>query len=168
MKRILLTTLVCLIAIAAAGTARYRPDIFEKVKLTSNDIPRGFVIGKVPPAVRRVLKNNPWKLDRTAIRRLSRHIYPGGDYSKILGIHMTILASARQPYGDDIVCYCILYRDETSARNEIKKLKDFVGFNRDRAIILEKENLAIYLHVDSTTDFHHIHSIAEKIKTRLQ
>ncbi len=168
MKRIIITTIICLIAIAATGTPRFKINIFNKVKLGSNDIPSGFIVGKVPPGVKKVLKNNPWNMDRPAIRRLSRHIYPGGDYNKIMGIHMTILANAKQPYGDDIVCYCILFRDEASTRDEVKKLKDFVGFNKDRAIIIEKDNLAVYLHVDSTVDFHHIQNLAEKIKDRIE
>lgn len=169
MKRITTITIICLItATAVASVARYRTEIFSQVKLTSEDIPQGFIIGKIPPAVKKVLKQNPWQMDRPAIKRLSRHIYPGGDYNKIKGIYMTIMANSRHPYGDDIVCYCILFRDEAAARDEIKKLKDFVGYNSDRAIVVEKENLAVYLHVDSTSDFHHIQNMAEVIRKRIQ
>jgi len=169
MKKLITITAICLVtATAIASIARYRAEVFSKIKLTSSDIPQGFIIGKIPPAVKKVLKANPWQMDRAAIKRLSRHIYPGGNYNKITGIHMTIMANARHPYGDDIVCYAILYRDEPSALGEIKKLKDFVGYNNDRAILIEKENLAVYLHVDSTSDYHHIQAMAEVIRKRIQ
>ncbi len=169
MKKLITITVICLVAAtAAASIARYRVEVFSKIKLTDNDIPQGFMIGKIPPGVKKVLKANPWQMDRAAIKRLSRHIYPGGNYNKISGIHMTIMANARQPYGDDIVCYAILYRDEPSATEEIKKLKEFVGYNNDRAIVIEKDNLAVYLHVDSTSDYHHIQTMAEVIRKRME
>jgi hypothetical protein len=43
-----------------------------------------------------------------------------------------------------------------------------VGYNRDRAIVIEKKNLAVYLHVDSVKDFEHIRELSETIKKRLE
>jgi hypothetical protein len=60
-------------------------------------------------------------MDRPAIKKLTARIYPGGDYNRIRGMHMTIMSRKKNPYGDDIVCYIILYKDASSAKEELKK-----------------------------------------------
>ena len=95
----------------------------NKIKLLKSDIPDGFIYGSVPEFAKKVLKNNPWEMDKNAIRKLADMIYPGGDYSRISGIHVSILAKQERPYGDDIVCYIIYYKDF------VEPLQDFVEPN---------------------------------------
>ena len=140
--------------------------VADKIRLVKSDIPAGFIYGTVPQYAKKVLKDNPWEMDRNAIRKLADKIYPGGDYSKISGIHVSILAKKNKPYGDDIVCYVIYYRDTLSAKAEIQKIKEFAGYNQDRVIVHSKDNCVIYLHVDDIKDFPLILQIGEKIQAR--
>jgi hypothetical protein len=149
-------------------SAMYSSSIIEKIKPTNEDIPAGYMYGQVPGFAQSLLKNNPWNLDQTAIKKMTNRIYPGGEYSKISDIHMTIIANKRNPYGDDIVCYIFIYKNEKSAQEEAAKLNEHAGYNSDRAIVLAKKNLAVYLHVDSVKDFEHIQSMSETIKKRLE
>ena len=95
-------------------------DSLSKISLSEKEIPEGFFFGKIPPFAKKVLKNNPWTLDKPAIRKLTDRIYPGGNYNNITAIHMTIMAKKKTPYGDDIVCYLILFKEGKSATDEIE------------------------------------------------
>jgi hypothetical protein len=150
------------------GGATSGNDLFDKVKLLNTDIPDGFIYGIVPKYAKDMIKDNPWELDQAAIKKLADQIYPGGDYSKISGIHVSILAKKSAPFGDDIVCYIILFKDAKAANDEIKKMSEFAGFNQDRVIIETKNNLAVYLHVDDVRDYPLIRAISEKIRERLK
>lgn len=162
-----LCAITLVFSILPLAGADYKADIIDKIKLTNEEIPKGFIYGTVPPAVKAVIKNNPWKFDRAAIHKLASKIYPDGDYAKIADIHVTIIAKDTTPYGDDIVCYIIIYKDPVSAKNEISKLNSFVGFNNDRAIVIIKDNMAVFIHADDINDFHYVRDMAEKIKERL-
>jgi uncharacterized protein YeeX (DUF496 family) len=167
-KALLLTTLSIFIFIFIASTkAMYSSSVIDKIKPGNDDIPAGFVIGQIPGFAKNLLKTNPWNFDHDAIRKMTGRIYPGGEYSKVSGIHMTILAKQRNPYNDDIMCYIMLFRDKTSAAEEIGKLDEYVKNNSDRSILLEKENLAIYLCVDSVEDYPHIKTISENLQKKL-
>jgi len=147
--------------------AEYKGDIIDRIKLNQNDLPSGFTFGSVPPNAKKVIKENPWKMDKEAIKRLASHIYPGGDPLKIANIHITIMTHPTTPYGDDMVCYIIVYNDNSSAKGEMKKLVEFAGFNSDRVIVLSRENMAIYLHVDDTKNFPLLKDIALKLEGRI-
>ncbi len=160
-------SLILAISISSAE-AMYKSNIISKVIISQKDIPSGFSFGKIPGFAKKVLKNNPWMLDRSAIRKLAGRIYPGGDYNKISNIHMTVMANKRNLYGDDIVCYVILFKDNIAAKDEIKKISDFAGYNKDRVILLKKNNMVIYFHVDDTENFHLIRKLAENINIKIQ
>ncbi len=150
------------------GGATNGSDLFDKVKLLNTDIPDGFIYGTVPKYAKELIKDNPWEMDQAAIRKMTDQIYPGGDYSKISGIHVSILAKKTAPYGDDIVCYLILFKDARAANEELKKMMEFAGYNQDRVIIESKNNLVVYLHVDEVKDFPLIRAMSEKIRERLK
>lgn len=150
-----------------SSTAMYSSSVIEKIKPTASEIPDGYMFGQVPEFARGLLKNNPWTLDQAAIKKLTNRIYPGGEYTKVSDLHMTIITSKRNPYGDDIMCYIFIYKNEKATKEEMAKLHEHVGYNSDRAIVLEKNNLAVYLCVDSTKDFDHIKGISETIQKRL-
>ncbi|MCP4761360.1 MAG: hypothetical protein GY870_06235 [archaeon] len=167
-KMIPLALIIALILLAQfSGLASNGSNVINKIKLIKSDIPDGFIYGKIPKFAKKVLKENPWEMDKDAIKKLAEKVYPGGDYSKISGMYVGILAKKDTPFGDDIVCYIILYRDSASAKGEIKKIREFAGFNGDRVIVETKNNLAVYLHVDDTKYFHLIEKINTKIKERL-
>ena len=147
--------------------AEFNNDMLEKVRIQAEDIPNGFIYGTIPDFAKTVLKNNPWNFDRSAINRLSKNIYPGGNADMIKGIHMTILARKDQPLGDDIVCYIFLYRDAEAARKETEKLHDYVKYNSDRAIVFQKNNVAVFIHADDVGDYDLIKVLSEKMEVRL-
>lgn len=162
-----LITIIIIFLLSSTGNTEYRSDIINSLRPTESDIPSGFVYGRVPQFYQRVLKNNPWMMDNAAIQKLAKNIYPDGDFRKIANIHVSIIADRKTPFGDDIVCYIILYKDRKSAEGEIGKISDFAKYNNDRAIVLSKENLVVFLHVDDIENFHHIRAMAEKMEERL-
>jgi len=171
MKRftVLTISLITIVTVLIGSTANmYSSSIIEKIKPTSEELPAGYMFGQVPEFAKSLLKANPWNLDQPAIKKLANRIYPGGEYSKISDLHMTIITSTKNPYGDDIVCYIFIFRNEKSAQEELIKLNEHVGYNRDRAIVIEKKNLAVYLCVDSVRDYEYIQAMSETIKKRLE
>jgi len=152
----------------SSSTMMYSSTVIDKIRPTSGEIPAGYMFGQVPGFAQSLLKSNPWNLDQTAIKKMTSRIYPGGEYSKISDLHMTIITNKRNPYGDDIVCYIFIFKNEKAAAEEIYKLNEFVSYNSDRAIIIEKKNLAVFMHVDSIKDFDHIKNLSENIKKKLE
>lgn len=162
-----ITIMLSLFFILPLAGAEYRGNIIDQIRLAENEIPQGFVYGNIPPFAKRVLRENPWKFDRAAINRLTREIYPDGDAGKVADIHMTILTRPVTPFGDDIVCYIIVYSSMATARNEIKKITDFVGYNSDRAIVSIRENVVVFMHADNINDFPLVRDIMKKLGERL-
>lgn len=152
----------------SSTTAMYSSSIIEKIKPTTAEIPEGYMFGQVPDFAQSLLKTNPWSLDPAAIKKLTSRIYPGGEYSKVSDLHMTIITNKRNPYGDDIVCYIFIFRNEKSAQEELIKLNEHVGYNSDRSLVIEKKNLAVYLCVDSVKDYEYIKDMSDAIKKRLE
>lgn len=159
--------LLMLLFILPLAGAEYKGTIIDQIRLAGADIPQGFVYGNIPPFAKRVLRENPWKFDRAAINRLTREIYPDGDPGKVADIHMTILTRPATPFGDDIVCYIIVYNDMSSAKNEIKKITDYVGFNSDRAVFSVRENVVVFMHADDIDDFPVVREMMKKLGERL-
>ena len=161
---------VIIITILLIGntTSMYSTTIIEKIKLTIDEIPEGFMFGQVPDFAKGLLKNNPWNLDQDAIKKLTSRIYPGGEYSKISDIHMTIIANKKNPFGDEIGCYIILYKNAQSAKEELTKLNEYVKYNNDRALIIEKNNLVVYLYVDDAGNYEHIEKLYETMKKKIE
>ena len=139
----------------------------ELIRLSESDIPEGYRYGIIPDFASGLLKSNPWMLDPAAKKKLAHRIYPGAEYTRISSIHMTILASRDNPYGDDIVCYIILFKNGKQAKTEMEKLSAYSGFNTDRTILLSRDNLAVFLLVDDVDHFHLIRQMADGIQCRL-
>jgi len=152
----------------SSTTTMYSSSVIEKIRLTDKEIPDGYMYGQIPKFAQGLLKNNPWNLDQAAIKKLTHRIYPGGEPGKVSDLHMTIITNKKKPYGDDIVCYIFIFKNEKAAREELAKLKEFVGYNSDRSILLEKNNLVVYLFVDNVKEFEHIKTLSENIKSRLE
>ena len=144
------------------------PDVMESIKITDADIPEGFMYGQIPAYARDLFKGNPWHFDKPAITRLTKSIYPGGDCKAVQDIHVTIMTKKNHPQGDDLVVFMILYKDAVSAGTEIKKLNEYVGYNRDRAIVIVKDNLAVFIHVNDTRNVKYMQSVAQIIESRIK
>jgi hypothetical protein len=152
----------------SSSTVMYSSTVIDKIRPTSEEIPAGYMFGQVPGFAQSLLKSNPWAFDQTAIKKMASRIYPGGEPSRISDIHMTLLTNKWNPYGDDIVVYILIFKNEKAASEEMAKLNEFVSFNSDRAITIQKKNLAVYLHVDNVKDFDHIKTMSETIRKRLE
>ena len=173
MKKIFLLFVNCLLFIFLSFTsystaASNSLELFEKIKIDQTFLPEGFVFGKIPNFAKEVIKNNPWNMNRSAINKLTDHIYPNADPSAVQEIYMSIFARQNQPYGDDLVCYIILYKDATSTKREKLKLEEFAKINSDRVMTLTKDNIAIMMHVDDANDIPLLHNIYKKIKDTME
>ena len=168
MKKIFII-IIMLISVTAMfaipGNSKYSPNIFKELKL---NVPKGFMYGKIPSAFKKWFKGNPWIMNRRTIRKIANKMYPGGNYRRISHVYMTIIANKKYPYNDDIVCYMILFKNKQMAKKEIKKINDYVAYNRDRAIVVSKNNMAVFFHVDDSQNLRYITNMAGKIKTSLQ
>ena len=167
-KSLVISLITILSVFISSTTAMYSSSIIEKLKPTSEEIPAGYMFGQVPGFAQNLLKTNPWSLDEAAIKKLTNRIYPGGEYSKVSDLHMTIITNKKNPYGDDIVCYIFVFKNEKAAQEELIKLSEHVGYNSDRSIVIEKKNLAVYFCVDSTKDFEYIQALSEAMKKKLE
>ena len=157
-----------ILLVVSTGAAREKKDLFEILKPTKIDIPKGFVFGKIPPFAKKIFKENPWVMDNLSIRKLTSKIYPGGDYNSVLRIHMTIFAKQKKPYGDDIVCYIIQYKTRYLKNIELTKIKNHVKYNQDRSLMIEKNNIIIYMHSDSIEDFGEMEFVVNKIRDKIE
>jgi hypothetical protein len=142
--------------------------LVDKIRLMPEDIPEGFVYGIIPDVYKKTLKNNPWTFDKAAIEKLADKIYPGGDHRQITSIHVTILSRKETPHRDDIVCYIIQYRKSSSAKDELKKITEYAGYNQDRAILHIKDNYAVFLFVDDIKNILLLKDLDKKITERIE
>lgn len=160
-------TIIVIFIFPSTGRGEFNQDALSKLKITTASIPEGFTYGKVPSAYKNIFKDNPWQMDATTIQKLTKNIYPDGDAQAVASIHVSIIADKKTPYGDDIVCYIILFKNLKVAEREINKINDYVQFNSDRAIVLSRSNLAVFLHVDDIVNFHHIRKLADDMEEKM-
>jgi hypothetical protein len=142
-------------------------NVIDKIKILQTDIPEGFRYGLIPDFAKTVLLNNPWSMSKTAINKLTKNIYPGGDPAAVKNMHMSIIAKNEKPYNDDIVCYIIEYKDSSSGRKEMTKLSDFARYNSDRTIVLQKGTVAVFLIVDNIQNYPYIQKLKGIIESRM-
>ena len=93
MKKIFFKTLLLFLFILILilnVDAGFKSNIIDKVAITNNEIPTGFVLGKIPGFAKKTLRSNPWLFDSKAIRKLTGRIYPGGDFKYVSNIHTHI------------------------------------------------------------------------------
>jgi hypothetical protein len=149
-------------------TSVYNSAVIDKIKLTIDEIPAGYMFGQVPEKAKVILKDNPWKFDQDALKKFTDKIYTGADSRNISDIHMTIIANKNNPLGHDMGCYIIIYKKGKPTKDEFTKLKEFIRFNSDRGIIIEKNNLAVYLYVRDVKNYDHIQRLSAIIKEKLE
>lgn len=170
MKKIFtLTLFIGLIFISQSiGLPQDSNSMIDKIRLLPEDIPQGFIYGVIPDIYKKTLKNNPWKFDDAAIEKLTDKIYPGGDYRQISAIHVTIIAKKETPHRDDIVCYIIQYKNASIARDELKKLSEYAGYNQDRTFLHIKDNYAVLIFADDVKNYLLLKELDKKIAERIE
>ena len=149
------------------SSSGYDKGVVEKIKISESDLPEGFIFGKIPNFAKSTLLANPWNFDRNAINKLTRNIYPDAESSAVKDIHISIIAKESSPYNDDIVCFIILFKDDTSSKKEILKIEEFSRNNQDRVLTVSKDNLSVILLVDEVNNFPYITKMAKEIEDRL-
>lgn len=171
MKRssVLFSILIIITGITVCfASVSFSDDMIEQIKINNSDIPSGFMLGKIPQFASKVFTGNPCYVDDRGKRIIADKIYPGGNAVNIKTMHVTILASSRTPYGDDIVCYILVFKDPDAAKKEIKKLQEYTGYNGDRSLLIVKDTMAVFIHADDTAHFNYIESIGSAIQSRMQ
>ena len=159
---------IMLTLLIGSTTSMYSADTIEKIRITIDDIPAGYMFGQVPEFARSILKDNPWSFDQDAIKKFTIRIYPGAEPRNISNIHMTLIANKKNPFGDDIGCYIIIYKNGQAAKEELTKLNEFIRYNSDRGIVFAKNNLAVYLYINDVNNYDHIKRLSEIIKKKLE
>jgi hypothetical protein len=168
MKKVLLFAILVALSICGyAFTRDYTSGDIERIRITASDVPSGFMMAQIPSFARDVFRDNPCFLDSKGIKRIAKHLYPNGDYNAIASIHSTIMAKQDKPFGDDIVCYIITYRNEKAAQKEIKKLTEYVEFNNQRAVVTAKNNLAVFIHSDDTANMGAVMQLKRMMEERI-
>jgi hypothetical protein len=152
----------------STGLPQGSNSIIDKIRLMPEDIPDGFMYGIIPNIYKKTLKNNPWEFDKAAIEKLADKIYPGGDHRQISAIHVTIISKKETPHRDDIVCYIIQYKKSLLAKNELKKITEYAGYNQDRAILHVKDNYAVFLFIDDIKNILLLKELDKKISERIE
>lgn len=150
-----------------ALTRDYSISDVDHIRIMPDDIPAGFMMAQIPSFAKEVFRNNPCFLDSKGIKRIAKHLYPNGDFHAIASIHSTIIAKQGRPFGDDIVCYIIVYHNGKSAQKEMKKLTDYVEFNNQRAVVSTKNNLAVFIHSDDVANIQAVAQLKRTIEERL-
>ncbi len=163
----LMIPMLLLTIITYAHTGDLNRSVIDQIKITKEDIPSGFVMGKIPDFAKSTFRDNPCFLDRNGIKKIARHLYPDGSYGTISQIHATIIARNDRPYGDDLVCYIILYNDAKTAEKEVSKLTNYVEANNQRAVVTVKENLAVFIHADDQTNMPAVIQLQRTIEERI-
>jgi hypothetical protein len=164
---IFITSLIILTFSFSLPAESVNTSVIDKIKILPGDIPEGFRYGLIPDFAKSVLLNNPWSMNKAAINKLTKSIYPGGDPSTIKNMHMSIIAKNEKPYNDDIVCYIIEYKDAVSGLKEMTKLTDFSRFNQDRTIVVQKGTVAIFFLVDDVQNYRYIQRLKNILEQRL-
>jgi hypothetical protein len=170
-KKLLLAIITTILmggfASAIVPESNYAESAIEKIKITDSDVPAGFTYGQIPPFAKTVLLNNPWEMNRAAINKLTKNIYPNGDASAVRKMHLSILAKNNHPYGYDIVCYIIIFTDGSAARKEIEKLSAYSKHNSDRTILVTNGNLAVFLIANDINNYKYIDEMKTKMEQRI-
>ena len=164
---ILMTITISIGVSAIPADTTYQPTVIQKIRVTASDLPEGFMYGQIPGFAKKVLLNNPWEMDRSAINKLTKQLYPDGNAAAVKSMHLSIIAKREKPFGDDIVCYIILFNDKQAAKKEMEKLSSYNKVNSDRTILMMHGNLAVFLIVDDIANYKYIDEIQKKMEDRI-
>jgi hypothetical protein len=159
--------LAAAIGVHAVPAEKYSAASIQKIRITDTDLPDGFTYGQIPDFAKKTLLANPWEMDRNAINKLTKNLYPDGDAGAVKNMHVSIMTKKEHPFGYDLVCYIIIYKDMSAAKKEIEKISNYNRFNSDRTILLTHENLAVFLITQDINNYKYIDEIKAKIEERI-
>lgn len=162
--------IACIVSMGiSAGALKGQTDegLFSSLAISHHDVPQGFVFGEIPRFAQKVFPKNPCVVNGEGIRFLSDKVYPEGSAGNIKSIYAAIMAEESRPYGDDLVCYVIMFKDNRSADAEIKKIQDFFQYNKDRIVFFHKDTVAVLLFADNINNYKYIAELGEKLRARL-
>ncbi len=172
-KRIILTMFIFVFLFGyfenaiSKTTAKKPKNKIQSLILQSKDLPEGMVLGKIPKSARKLIKRNPWILDRASIKKFSRAIYSGANYYAISRMAMVILTSEQRPYDDDVVYYVFEYKTESIAKRESQKIADVKKYNPRRAEFLHSERFVILVFCDNEELFPQLQEVTRMLKQKL-
>jgi len=141
--------------------------LFSSLAIAPEDVPQGFVFGKIPNFAKKVFTGNPCVVNPDGIRFLASKLYPDGNAANIKSMYVAIMASEARPYGDDLVYYLLVFRDTKAAAVEIKKLQDYYQYNKDRLVLITKDTIALLLFADDIENYKYIEALSHKLQERL-
>ncbi|MCX8124171.1 MAG: hypothetical protein N3F66_08410 [Spirochaetes bacterium] len=141
--------------------------LFARLAIAPEDVPQGFVFGKIPNFAKKVFTGNPCVVNPDGIRFLASKLYPDGNSANIKSMYVAIMAAEARPYGDDLVYYVLVFKDSKAATVEIKKLQDYYQFNKDRIVLITKDTIALLLFADDVDNYKYIAQLGEKLQARL-
>ncbi len=147
-----------------ASTEGFAQDSFI---LKTEEIPAGMQFGRIPPQMKRLIKENPWVVDRGSIPALSKAIYENPAHWTIRKMVMVILATRINPYQDDIVYYGFVYRDKQTAEREYQKLARVQQLNASRSLLLRGEKSVILLFSDREDLFPQLMALRNTLQAKL-
>lgn len=152
---------------AIPSDLKFNETVIQKIRIVDTDLPEGFTYGQIPGFAKKVLLANPWQMDRNAINKLTKELYPNGDASNVKNMHVSIMTRKERPFGYDLVCYIIIYNDMQAAKKEIEKLSNYNKFNSDRTILLSHGNLAVFLIAQDISNYKYIDVMKDKVEERI-
>jgi hypothetical protein len=165
---VIVLTLVSTASVNAVPTdMKYNESVIQKIRIVDTDLPEGFTYGQIPGFAKKVLLGNPWQMDRHAINKLTKELYPNGNAACVKNMHVSIMTKKEKPFGYDLVCYIIIYNDMQSAKKELEKLSSFNRFNSDRTILLTHGNLAVFLIAQDINNYKYIDVMKDKVEERI-
>ena len=165
---VIVLILVSTVGVNAIPTdLKYNESVIQKIRIVDTDLPDGFTYGQIPGFAKKVLLANPWEMDRHAINKLTKELYPNGNAACVKNMHVSIMTKKEKPFGYDLVCYIIIYNDMQSAKKELEKLSAFNKFNSDRTILLTHGNLAVFLISQDISNYKYIDTIKNRMEERI-
>lgn len=141
--------------------------LISHLAIAPEDVPQGFIFGKIPNFAKKVFTGNPCIVNSDGIRFLASKLYPEGNAANIKSMYVAIMASETRPYGDDLVYYLLIFKDSKAASVEIKKLQDYYQYNKDRLVLITKDSIALLLFADDVDNYKYITELGQKLQERL-
>ncbi len=141
--------------------------LFTRLAIAPEDVPQGFVFGKIPNFAKKIFSSNPCIVNQEGIRFLASKLYPDGNAANIKGMYVAIMATEAKPYGDDLMYYVLIFKDSKAASVEIKKLEEFYQYNKDRLLLITKDTIALLLFADDVDNYKYVAALGEKLQARL-
>ena len=169
-KFAIILSLILFMTIEIVSIGMVYPDdttTFNTLRISAEDIPAGFVFGKIPQFAKKIFPENPCIVTTEGIQFLANKLYPDGNPYNIKNMYVAIMSESTKPFGDDLVCYVLMFKDQPSASTEIKKIQEFHQYNKDRIVLIIKRQIAIMLFADDINNYKYVAELGNKLSSKL-